>query len=740
MPKESVVAQPTLQYPSLLRKIDFAAVRIWILAGGLVLYLALDGGGYDIVVHSQVSIVVWWIVLIAAAWGLLPAARLTPAAWWALGLLGGFVAWTALATTWSISSERSLQALSLDAGYLGVLVIGIAVHRDREHALRHTIGAVASAIVVVAVVALASRLHPGLFTSASQTASYLPGAESRLSWPLNYWNALAALLAFSVPLLLSLTATARSVFTQALAAAAIPLVAVSGYLTFSRGGLIALAASTIIYYLLVPDRLPKLLTGAVAGAASAALIAGCVHRDAIERGILSATARHQGSDLILPIILACAGVALAQAAIGLAVRHGRRPPALVVSRRQATAGLAVAAVAVVLVALAAGAPHRLSHAWQDFKRPSGTGLGSDTIQRFGVASGNGRYDYWKAAVNSNSGGHLLTGHGPGTFQFLWLPRAPYTSYVQNAHSLYFETFAETGLVGLALLVGFLVLVLVQAVRLVVRTAERTRTRAAGVAAALVAFAISAGTDWVWQVPVIPTAFILVAATVLIPSRRAIRDGERGSTSRSRSGSDRQSGSGRHAKSNRRWLGSMAVRVGVVVLAVLCTAAIGVPLAMTNALRRSQAAAAAGNLTLALSDARTAARVESGAGSPQVQEALVLESQGKPRQALAPALRAVHNEPDNWSSWLILSRLQAEAGNPTASVAAYRQARSLNPKSKVFRAARVSNALLAARRIKRARSLRQEAHLRHVREVLRRVARQRAARLAHSKGSANASGP
>jgi hypothetical protein len=731
-----------LQYSSVLRKIDIAAVRIWVLAGGLVLYLALDGGGFDIVVHSQVAIVVWWIVLLGAAWGLFPEARLTRGAWWALGLLGGFVVWTALATTWSISSERSLQALSLDAGYLGVLLLGVVIHRDREHALRHTVAAVASAIVVVAVVALASRLHPGLFTAAGQTASYLPGAESRLSWPLNYWNALAALLAFSIPLLLSLTSTARSIALQALAAAAIPIVAVCGYLTFSRGGLVALVVSTAAYYLLAPDRLPKLLTGAVAAAASAALIAGCVHRDQIERGVISATARHQGATLILPIILACAGVALAQVAIGLAVRHGRRPRALTVSRSQATAGLAVVVVAVLAVGIAAGGASRLSHAWQDFKRPSAHGLGTDTIARFGVASGNGRYDYWKAAVNSTSGGHVLTGNGPGTFQFLWLPRAPYTSYVQNAHSLYFETFAETGLVGVALLLGFLALVAVQAVRVVVRTADRTRTRAAGVAAALAAFIVSAGTDWVWQVPVIPTAFLLMAATVLIPSRRAIREAMArsrqaassgsGSGSQPRSGS--RSGSSRRSGSHKTRSGTIALRAVMIVLAVLCTAVIAVPLAVTNAVRRSQTAAADRNLPLALKDARSAARIESGAGSPQVQMALVLEAAGKPRQAVAPALRAVKNDPDNWSSWLVLSRIQAEAGNPNASLVAFREARSLNPQSRVFTAGRVSAAVQAARL--RARRLARE---RRVRARRLRALRRRAAR-AHTQHAANASGP
>jgi hypothetical protein len=660
---ESVAAQ-SFSFPSLLRRVDFGAISIWLLAGGLVIYLAFDGGGYDIVVHSQVATVVWWIVLLGAAAGLLPAARITVWGWVALGLFAGFTAWTALGGTWSLSTERSLQTLSLDAGYLGVLILAIAVHREREHALRHTIGAVASAIVVVAVVALASRLHPGLVTAASQTGTFLPGANARLSWPLNYWNALAALLAFGLPLLLSLTSSARSIAAQAAAAAAIPVIAVSAYLTFSRGGLIAFAVATLAYYVLAPDRLPKLLTGAVAGAASAALIAGCVHRAAIEKGLLTATARHEGSTLIVPILLACAGVALAQVGIGLAVRHGRRPKALMVSTVQARTGLVVGLLVLVVIFFAARGPSRLDTAWQDFKQSSQPGLRSDSLSRFGKLSGNGRYEYWKAAVDSTSG-QVLKGHGAGTFQFLWLPRAKFYSYVINAHSLYFETLAETGLVGLALLVGFFLVVLIRALRLVIRTRDGTRTRVAGAAAAFAAFTVSAASDWIWQVPVLPTAALLVGGAVLVASRRTQRLTESAADPRP---------SGWH------WI---AVRVAMVVLALACIVAVGVPLATTNAERRSQSAAAAGNLSLALTDAREAARIEPGAASPQVQMALVLEARGQRRAGLNAALKAVTDEPDNWSSWLIVSRLEAETGHPAAAVTAYRRARSLNPQSPIF---------------------------------------------------------
>jgi Tfp pilus assembly protein PilF len=122
---------------------------------------------------------------------------------------------------------------------------------------------------------------------------------------------------------------------------------------------------------------------------------------------------------------------------------------------------------------------------------------------------------------------------------------------------------------------------------------------------------------------------------------------------------------------------------MIVLALACIVGIGVPLATTNAVRRSQTAVNAGNLPLALNDALSATRIQPGAASGQVQLALVLEAQGKKRQALTAAKKAVKNEPDNWSSWLILSRLDAETRHPGASLSAYRRARVLNPRSPVF---------------------------------------------------------
>ena len=658
---ETVATHSLTPWSRITARIDVRAAAIWVLAGGLVLYLAVDGGGYDLIVRNQAGIVVWWVVIVGAAAGVLPAGRFGRLAWAGLALFGAFAIWTALASTWSISSERSLQELSRVVCYLGVLVLGLAVHRDRESAVRHTIAAVGAAVAVVAALAVLSRLRPEMFSGAGQTASFLTGTHGRLAWPLNYWNGLAALMALGLPLLLAIATSARTLRSQAMAAGAIPLTALCAYLTFSRGGALAAAAALIVFVAFAADRIPKLATMLVAGAGSAVLIAGAVHRSAIETGLTNATAHHQGTTLLVAVVLVCVGVAVVQVAIGLAVRHGTPPRLLQIPPRTAAVALILALALVVAGALAAGAPSRLSHAWTNFKKPAAAGLHANTLERFGVVSGNGRYQLWQVA-GQVAGLHPLRGSGPGTYQLLYQPRAPNGAYVVNAHSLYLETLDDDGAIGLALLAGFLALVLGAAIAAVVRSRYEARTQAAAVAAAVVAFLFSAAVDWVWQIPVLPVAVLLLAAAVLVPSRRPGPGAE---------------------ETGRAGVAAIAMRAGMVLVGLLSLVAIGLPLATTNDVRQSQAASAQGNLTLALTDAQQAARVEPGASSPRLQEALVLEAQRRLAEAAAAARRAVGNEPANWQNWLVLSRIDAERGDPTGAVAAYRRARELNPRSLLF---------------------------------------------------------
>jgi hypothetical protein len=54
------------------RRPSTQALSTWVLTLVLVLYLAFHSAGYAIATYAQVSIVVWWIIAVCAAWGLLP--------------------------------------------------------------------------------------------------------------------------------------------------------------------------------------------------------------------------------------------------------------------------------------------------------------------------------------------------------------------------------------------------------------------------------------------------------------------------------------------------------------------------------------------------------------------------------------------------------------------------------------------------------------------------------------------
>ena len=47
------------------------------------------------------------------------------------------------------------------------------------------------------------------------------------------------------------------------------------------------------------------------------------------------------------------------------------------------------------------------------------------------------------------------------------------------------------------------------------------------------------------------------------------------------------------------------------------------------------------------------------------------------------LDTAHRRLSGWRLWLVLSRIAAENGRADAAVAAYREARSLNPRGEIF---------------------------------------------------------
>ena len=82
--------------------------------------------------------------------------------------------------------------------------------------------------------------------------------------------------------------------------------------------------------------------------------------------------------------------------------------------------------------------------------------------------------------------------------------------VRDAHSLELETFAELGLVGVALLAALLA-----GVGLSARAAHRVDPAlAAGPAAALTAWAVHCAIDWDWEMPALTLVAVVLAGALL----------------------------------------------------------------------------------------------------------------------------------------------------------------------------------------------------------------------------------
>ena len=84
--------------------------------------------------------------------------------------------------------------------------------------------------------------------------------------------------------------------------------------------------------------------------------------------------------------------------------------------------------------------------------------------------------------------------------------------VQNAHSLYLETLAELGVIGLALLLGVLAIPVLAATRI------RGTPFVAGAFGAYVAFAAHTAVDWDWELPAVTFAGIFCGALLVVAAR------------------------------------------------------------------------------------------------------------------------------------------------------------------------------------------------------------------------------
>jgi len=621
----------------------------------LILGLALAGGGYFLSERHIAGLAAWLVLVALLALGAAGKATLGRPLYWGAGLIGGLGIFSAFSSLWSGSMELSVIEADRVFVYLGFFLTAFLIAQTDQRRQRFAEG-IAIALIGAALLALASRLLPHVFHLGAG-----PGSGPRTGYPFGYWNADGLAFGTGIAFCLWMSRRALNEWLRRLAVAALPVLLLALYFTYSRGGLLGLLVACICLLVLSHDRLWMLGTLAIGavGALPAVLVVQASRSLADNHADQAAI--DQGVTVLLVLV---AGILLALVLFALLRRLERRGGAftgraLELSRdRRTLRGIGIAA-AVLAIAAAVAVGGR---AWDRFSSPDQQ-FPANPAQHFSQISGANRHEYWRVAIDSFAEAPVA-GHGAGTYPFAWDKLRHITLPVTNAHSLYLQAFQELGAIG-----GLLVLALVGLLLWTGFAAWRAssgsrRELHAVLFAACLAFAVGAAIDWFWEIAGLGAIFFLSAGALV-----AARCVQLARTQAARNGG---------GPAERRRFGLTVA--GLALSWVVALALIG-PLLVDREIDSSNTAAAAGNLPNAVDHAETARSIEPWAATPYVQLGLLAESQGEYGIALQRLSQAIEREEGNWQLYYLRARVNHEAGDEATAQADLEEARRLNPEEK-----------------------------------------------------------
>jgi hypothetical protein len=619
----------------------------------LLLGLALAGGGFELSDRHVAGLATWLLVVAMLVLGGAGRIALGRTFYWATGLIAALALFSALSSSWSGSIELSVIEADRVVVYLGFFVLALLLAQTEQGRQRFGEG-IAFALIGVALIALASRLLPGLLSVNED-----PQAGSRLSYPLGYWNGDAILFGIATGLGLWLSRRATSGIARWSAVGLLPAVLLALYFTYSRGGLLAALVACGCLIVLSHDRLWLLATLAIGALGALPAVLAVQTSNSLAENLHDSTMTEEGL-LVLGILIAGSLLALGLAAglKRLERRQGRLTDRAIAASRNPRVLKRIAlgfAVLALAAALAVG-----GRAWHQFNSPD-LQPPSSSGEHFTQLSSNGRTEFWRVAIDAFEEKPVL-GHGAGTYRFSWhqLRHEPVANL--EAHSLYLQAFAELGVIG-----GLLVLAMVGTILwagfAAWRAAEgRQRDLFAALLGSCLAFAVCSGIDWFWEIAVIGAVFFL-AGGVLVAGRCA------------QLARERAAGNGHGAP---RGFGFAVA--GLAVAWISMVALVG-PLLVDREIDASNSAVVEGNLASAVSHAETARKVEPWATTPLKQLGLLAEREGNYPAAIDRFDKAIEREESNWLLYYLRARVEHEAGDETAAQRDLNEARRLNPEEK-----------------------------------------------------------
>jgi hypothetical protein len=623
--------------------------------------LAWADGGFYPRLYAAATVAVWWLVVVTLILRLRPRAPVAREAVIAGACLAALAGLAALSLAWSDDDGRTFAEAVRMAGYLGLFVLVVVV--SAPGSARAWLGGIAVGLAGLAAIALVSRLQPSFTAEDAELVAALPSAAGRLSWPLSYWNGIAACMALGIVLCAWFGARGEDRRVRALAAGSVPLLVLTLYFTSSRGGVVALAVGLIAAFALDSARARLAAVLCVSGVGAGLLIAIASRNDDLVDGLETGSAAAAGDLVTVLAIVVCAGVA---AAVYLA---DARLAALRIPRPGRRATLVGVGVTLVVLVAALVAVDPVQQVDEFTSPPAGGELAGVAGGSFDRGGGDGRWQLWGEAVDGFAS-QPAYGLGAGEFATYWNRNATISFITSDAHSLYLETAAELGIAGILALGGFLAAVAAAAVRH--RRSGAGPELAVATALALTG-ATSAAFDWTRELPA--TFVPLIIATALICGSATLRP--LSATARAWS-VERPRAVGFGGRSSGLGLG-----LGVLAIAAASLWAGGVLFLTEQNLAQAQSEVVEGDLTQAADDAHSATTLEPWAAEPRLTEALVAEANGDLDRARELLGEALERAPDDWELWIAVSRVEQKRGDDEAAGDAYERAHELNPRSPLF---------------------------------------------------------
>jgi hypothetical protein len=452
---------------------------------------AADGGGFRTTAWYPGALLLLGLLAVSVIG--LGSRLVVPARTWApIALLVAFTGWSYLSMTWAGVSATAWDGANRTAVYLVVFALFAAFQ------WRPLAAGVWLTLFVFTVALIATLDFVAALQSSHPNSHFIYG---RFTGPIEYPNGSACLYLMAAwPAVVLAAQRALPWALRAFLAATAAYLVELTLLTQSRGAVVGVLVTSVIFLVVNPMRIRALGIAAIvvlaAAAASGELLD--VYRVVSAHGDTQGALERAGRAVLwscLAVFVFAAAVAIIDERWSLSASSARW------TRRTVATVLAVIGAAFIAVAIAKTDPTtRARHAWHQFTgtpKPYGVGLANPNSHFAANPLSGNRYDVWRVAWHQFKRAPAK-GAGADNFAVDYLRERRSDEEPQYPFSIELRALGQLGLVGAVLLLGFFVSCAVTLIR--PRRASGAAVAAAGATLVATQWLAHGSVDIFWELP------------------------------------------------------------------------------------------------------------------------------------------------------------------------------------------------------------------------------------------------